>query len=215
MLLTSNSLDTKPISIGKLSEKCPHCNALYFKAEKNSTGCYTLCCSAGKIRVPLGDMPDEMIELFTGRDDLAKNFRENIRQYNNAMSFVSFGAKITPPPGYGPYCFKIQGMVHHRISPLYAETQKDSKYGQLYILDIDAANDIRFSRDANRGFKVEILTRLNEVLEKWNPYVKLYKTMHQKINEDSVLAAKENREPKNFVMRFYHESYSDKRRYND
>ena len=212
---TSNILHFKPFSIGELSEKCNYCSASYFKAEKNSTGHYTLCCSDGKIRVPPSEMPDEMVELFTGTDDLAKNFRENIRQYNNALSFVSFGAKITPPPGYGPYCFKIQGMVHHRVSSLYPENKKDSAYGQLYILDFDAANDIRLARGANSGLRREILNKLNGIFEKFNPYAKSYKTMHEKFTEDSALAVKENREPKNFVMRFYHEPNSDMRRYNN
>lgn len=113
-----------------------------------------------------------MIRLFTGSDDAAKNFRENIRQYNNALSFVSFGAKVTPPPGYGPYCFKIQEMVHHKVSSLYHENEKDSAYGQLYILDFDAANDIRLARDVNSGLKREILNKLNAVLEKYNPYIR-------------------------------------------
>lgn len=129
----SSILRFNPFSIGEISERCQYCSANYFKVEKNSKGHYTLCCSDGKIKVPLGDMPNEMIQLFTGKGDAAKNFRENIRQYNNALSFVSFGAKVTPSPGYGLYCFKIQGMVHHRVSPLYHENEKDSAYGQLYI----------------------------------------------------------------------------------
>ena len=203
------------ISVGELSEQCQHCSAFHFKAERNSLGRYTLCCFDGKIKIPLGKMPSRMIELFTGDDDLAKNFRENIRQYNNAMSFVSFGANITPPPGYGPYCFKIQGMVHHRVSPLYPDNKKDSAYGQLYILDFDEANNIRFSKESNKGFKAEVLTILNEVLYECNPYVKSYKTMHQKISEESASAIVQNRQPKNFVMRFYHEPSSDQRRFNN
>jgi len=160
-------------------------------------------------------MPDEMIQLFTGNDDAAKNFRNNIRQYNNAMSFVSFGAKVTPPPGYGPYCFKIQGMVHHRVSSLHSENVNDSAYGQLYILDFDAANDVRLARGANSGLRKEILSKLNGILQKWNLYVKSHKTMQEKITEDSALAAEENRPPKSFVMCFYHEPTSDMRRYNN
>lgn len=67
----------------------------------------------------------------------------------------------------------------------------------------------------NSGLKREILNKLNAVLEKYNPYVKSYKTMNDKLKEDSILASKENREPKNFIMRFYHELNADMRRYND
>ena len=138
-----------------------------------------------------------------------------MRQHNNALSFVSFGAKITPPPGYGPYCFKIQGMVHHRVSSLYCDKKENSLYGQLYILDFQTANDIRLSKSVNHELRSDILKMLNTALHKCNPYAKSYKMMHEVITEESASAAKENRETKNFVMRFYNESSSDKRRYND
>lgn len=39
--------------------------------------------------------------------------------------------------------------------------------------------------------------------------------MHQKISEECELALKQNREPLNFVMRFFHEPQSDPRRQNE
>ena len=153
--------------------------------------------------------------MFTGSDERAKNFRENIRQYNNAMSFVSFGAKVDLPPNYGPYTFRIHGMVHHRISSLYPDDSRNISYGQLYILDFAKANDIRMSHDANLSLAKPTLTHLSDLLNEFNPYVRSYKTMHQKIEEEKILALKENRSPLNFVMRFYHEPSADQRRYND
>jgi len=61
-----------------------------------------------------------------------KTLEKNIRQYNNAMSFVSFGTKVDLPPNYGPYTFRIR-VVHHRISPLYPKDLQSTSYGQLYI----------------------------------------------------------------------------------
>jgi hypothetical protein len=46
-------------------------------------------------------LPYEIFDLFVGENDESKHFREHIRQYNSAMSFVSFGSHITLPPGMG------------------------------------------------------------------------------------------------------------------
>lgn len=116
---------------------------------------------------------------------------------------------------YGPYSFRIYGMVHHKISPLYPNNSQSTLYGQLYILDIAKANEIRMPYDANNGLAKQTLTDLRDLLIKFNPYVRSYKTMHQKLEEEKVLVLKENRSPINFVMRFYHEPSADQRRYND
>lgn len=167
---------------------------------------------------PLGNIPNEMIQLFTANDDATKNFLGNIRQYNNAFSFVTFEAKVTPPTGYRPYYFKIHGMLHHKVSSLYPENKKDSAYGQLYILDCDAVNNIRLTRVVNSGLKKEILTKLNKILEKDNPYVptsNFIKSCTIKSLKILPWLQKKNREPKYFVMRFYHQPNSDMRRYNN
>ena len=67
-----------------------------------------------------------MIELFTGSNDLFKN----IGKYNNALSVVSFDTKITTAPGYGSYRLRIQS-IHHRISLLYVDKCGSSSFGQL------------------------------------------------------------------------------------
>lgn len=194
---------------------CKYCSGLYFKPEKNTAGKFTLCCYDGKIKLPPSTTLQEMKELFCGDNEISKNFRENIRQYNNAMSFVSFGAKVDLPPNYGPYTFRIHGMIHHRISPLYPDDPQSTSYGQLYILDFAKANEVRMSHDANKGLDKQTLTNLSDLLGKFNPYTRSYKTMHQKLEEEKALALKENRSPINFVMRFYHEPSTDQRPYND
>ena len=39
------------------------------------------------------------------------NFRNNIRNYNNA--FASFGTNVDIPQGHGTYCFRIHGQTYH------------------------------------------------------------------------------------------------------
>ena len=58
------------------------------------------------------------------------NFRKNIRSYNNALAFASFGANFESLSSSGPQVIIICGQIYH--NPNVNEAQK---YGQLYILD--------------------------------------------------------------------------------
>jgi len=71
------------------------------------------------------------------------------------------------------------------------------------------------SHEVNRDLAEETLTDLSNLLDKCNPYVPSYKTMLQKIEEEKLLALKEEHVPLNFVMKFHHEPSADQRRYND
>jgi hypothetical protein len=76
------------------------------------------CCLQGKIQLPrLQDPPQPLKHLLESKDDpVAKKFRENIRQYNFALSFTSLGVKLdrTVLDGHGPYVLHIQGELYHQ-----------------------------------------------------------------------------------------------------
>ncbi|KAF2353296.1 hypothetical protein FHG87_015951 [Trinorchestia longiramus] len=69
----------------------------------------------------------------------AVTHRQNIRNYNSAFAFASFSASIKPPPGRGPYCFRLQGQTYHYASNLHADDPEERRYGQLYILETNEA----------------------------------------------------------------------------
>ncbi|GBN02793.1 hypothetical protein AVEN_132536-1 [Araneus ventricosus] len=59
-----------------------------------------LCCHDGKVRLPnLTEAPDLFKELLCSNSQEAKNYRQQIREYNAALSFASMGAEIKAPPG--------------------------------------------------------------------------------------------------------------------
>ncbi len=73
-----------------------------------------------------------------------QNFHKYIRQYNNSVAFVSFGAKYignaskftNNPNGPAPYCLRIDGSIYHNIANnLLTEIEIDPTYSQLYVLD--------------------------------------------------------------------------------
>ncbi|GBM54671.1 hypothetical protein AVEN_121546-1 [Araneus ventricosus] len=57
-------------------------------------------CHDGKVRLPnLREAPDLFKELLCSNSQEAKNYRQQIREYNAALSFASLGAAIKAPPG--------------------------------------------------------------------------------------------------------------------
>ena len=77
----------------------------------------------------------------------SREFLNNIRSYNAAFAFASLGAQMAPPPGFGPYCFRIHGQIYHRTGGLHPPDGETGQYGQLYILDGSDALSVRAERN--------------------------------------------------------------------
>ena len=108
---------------------------------------FGMYCLQGKIALQLPQNPlRDLYNLFTGQHILSKEFLRDIWMYNNAFAFTSLGVhidnRINTGPGRGPYCFKIQGELHHRLGSLLpADTGQPVKYAQIYIYDsVEAMN---------------------------------------------------------------------------
>ncbi|KAF2357150.1 Multihem cytochrome [Trinorchestia longiramus] len=62
------------------------------------------------------------------------NLGQNIRNYNSAFTFASFGANLRPPPGRGPYCFDLQSQTYHYASNLQNHaTELTANYSQMQL----------------------------------------------------------------------------------
>ena len=98
----------------------------------------------------------------TFRHPNSKNFHDNIISINSALAFASMGANIAPPPGYGPYCFRINGKIYHRAGALHPINDDQRKFAQLYILDPDETSEQRLQINArcNPDLMAELYTRL-------------------------------------------------------
>ena len=74
-----------------------------------------------------------MIEIAQNRSTSYKK----IRQYNSLFAFTSMGANIIKDinRGEGPYVFRINGQIHHRIGSLIPEQGQAPQYAELYIFD--------------------------------------------------------------------------------
>ena len=75
--------------------------------------------------------------LLKGKSQKAQAFHQNIRAYNSSLAFASMyltGHEYTFK-GRGPYCFRINGQVYHKISQMQPETGKSPGFLQIYIYD--------------------------------------------------------------------------------
>lgn len=134
--------------LGKMEHKCQDCGALHFLKEKNARGKYSSCCAGGNVRLPpLSPYPVRFKNLLEGDTAEAKNFRANIRKYNSAMAFASFGyqpAKLSP----GIPVVAVHGQVYHITSACIVASDKP-KYSQIYFLDPEFATSARMTNPNN------------------------------------------------------------------
>lgn len=78
----------KSAVIGTMSKVCPHCKALKFKNEPQG-----LCCSIGKVKLPILNAPPEPLHTLVSRiTPQSRHFLNNIRRYNSCFQMTSFGA---------------------------------------------------------------------------------------------------------------------------
>ena len=78
----------------------PLCGAKLWESEKLSTSTkswykFSLCCGQGKVVLPpLASPPEMLMHLLTAADKRGREFRDNIRAYNSALSFASLGVNL-------------------------------------------------------------------------------------------------------------------------
>jgi hypothetical protein len=173
-------------SVGPFTFVCKFCEAVHFEGERTRSGNYTSCCRKGKLQLPdpPRPFPTWMREALTRPTNIFHNIlRPLSRQLNAAVSFVSLGANRVEPPGNGPYCYQINGTVHHTMRTLDVPGT-DKTYAQLYFMDNEAeANDIRMNHPANSKLNRNLLELVVDEIVNYNHYAVLFKMMREKIRE--------------------------------
>ncbi|UYV65733.1 hypothetical protein LAZ67_3005268 [Cordylochernes scorpioides] len=197
--------------IGGLDIVCPYCSALHFPGETVGSS----CCHKGKVILPtLSSFPYEMMELMTSNSVEAKYFQTNIRSYNSSLAFASMGAQVDVFSGQGPFCYRIHGQIYHLTGPLHPHGNRAPSYAQLYILDSEAANNTRIAASRPLECHPGILTLLDSVLRRVNPYTSAYRQMRQVELAEEHRARIENRQMCQVQMLIRQNHCRDLRRYN-
>lgn len=118
--------DDPQIDIGGLNKICHWCDAKKFAGEAAG-----MCCSGGKVHLPLLAMPPQPLsDLLLGTSAKSALFLSNTRSYNSAFQMTSFGAsREINEPGFMP-TFKVQGQVYHLIGSLLPD-EVEPRRGQV------------------------------------------------------------------------------------
>ena len=197
-----------PFSLGPMNKICPHCQAFRFLEESNN------CCHNGKVELPpLADYPSELKEMILGQGESSKHFIRDIRKYNSAMAFASFGCSVMAPPNQWNPTFKIHGQVYHRSGCLHPSEGTSPTYSQLYILEGHQAVEARLQVQANQTLRRNILIMLDTLLHRVNPYAAAYKHMADVERAMTEEAIANDQLPSTVTM--YFKRGPDQRRYND
>ena len=199
--------DIKLHSVGELCLTCRKCDARLFKGERTAPGnTFSFCCAQGQVQIPrIPRPPWPLDDYLTEQTPAAKHFRGNTRQFNNALSMASTGAKVSDRIASGVQSFTVCGKVHHRMGPLLPEQDARPAFAQLYILDPDAANSRRL--EIFPELSREVLDKLDQMLRQHNGFVSIFERAVQTSNQ-------ENKPELKLVLNADMTTVPDPRRYN-
>jgi Helitron helicase-like domain at N-terminus len=203
---------------GLMNTICNKCQSKNFAKEKPRDGKFNSCCRKGKIAISQTEpaYPSILRDLMSNVDNPDyRLFRENIRAINSSLSFASMGAQIANVPGTGPYCFKIQGQIYHMTSHINPNDGEIPQFAQLYVMDTTQAVAERMAHPQNTRISAYIIRQLDELLRRINPFAQAYRMMREIMEEERLLAERDNRSLPVVNMALFRDRRSDARRYNE
>ena len=162
------------------SKKCKRCHAYLFPSELDS-----FCCSDGKVKFPLRDPPAVLKEMLTNKDNKYRDFKDEIRSYNNSLAMASLGFdEMVRNPGWNP-TLKFRGKMYHSIGPLQPSDGRPRSFAQMYIsdpsMDTQAEVDRRIQsvtvERAEHKIDRATMLALQEMMHEHNPYVESFKAL--------------------------------------
>ncbi|XP_074096362.1 uncharacterized protein LOC141525697 [Cotesia typhae] len=213
--LSNTEIGTSEHYIGKFDVLCKHCNAKHFATEKisNKGTSFSDCCSHGKVVLdPLPQLPKELRSFFDYSHPQSKHFHDRVRAYNSSFSFASFNANLVNFQSR-PYCFKIQGQIYYQINTsLYPEENDIPRFGQLFIVDSNEANENRLANYSN--LDGNILQIIDNIMRTCNKFANSYQMMHEEIKKQEIAALQNNQTIPEMQLLFSLKPGMDRRRFN-
>ncbi|UYV65486.1 hypothetical protein LAZ67_3004489 [Cordylochernes scorpioides] len=154
-----------------------------------------------KVRIPdLPEPPEALRTLLDGSSPHSAEFMQRVRHYNNdfQMTYFGCGSRVVLP-GYMP-TFKVQGQVYHRIGSVLPPLNSDSRQLQPAFLQVFFIGDSSAEvATRHRNFpitKPQIVSILQDMLHRHNPYVHLFKASIEKMpSPDYKLVIKADKAP--------------------
>jgi hypothetical protein len=164
---------------------CKHCSALLFPNETSR-----VCCMNGKVKLADWKNPHPYIkDLFLGTNAKSVIFFKNVRSYNSIFSFVSLGVKLLDRSvPTGPYCFRIQGSMYHRIGSLLPSAGFDPQFAQIYFYDTDFEKQVEIRSKIFPDLDRDIISGIQIALQASHPYIQFFKTARDLWNASESLS---------------------------
>jgi hypothetical protein len=178
-------------TLGEMTIVCGKCGALHFLEERAaSSSCtnpqFTLCCAQGKVTLPpLAPPPKPLERLFTSNEADAKDFRQRIHSYNNALTFMSMGANLdTSVAQPDNYTYGLRSELYHRMGSLLPQPGEAPKFAQLYISDphVELAGWMANFGGLNR----DTMQSLQMMMHACNPYASIYQTAVERLQGGAI-----------------------------
>ncbi|KAL5176912.1 ATP-dependent DNA helicase pif1 [Glycine soja] len=181
------------IDIGDPVWECSHCKAMMWyderinKDKQTNKPRFSLCCSDGKIQLPLLHEPPHPLNhlLFNNQDPKAKNFQQYIRIYNLMFAFTSPDIKFDKSYNTrkGPPTFLIHGQTHNLIGSLLPMPNNPPKFAQLYIYDTDNEIINKLSQNPMHDMLDEqIIIAIKDMLDHHNHYAQRFRMARDKLH---------------------------------
>jgi hypothetical protein len=152
---------------------------------KNGEKSFSLCCSYGKYKLePEPEFPVLLQGLFTSNDAESREFRKNIHDYNNALSFTSRGFSGKPfvfHNNTGPPIFKVSGQMYHTMGNVLPSEGNCPQFSQMYVYDKDYELENRLKNVP--GLNQDTLQKLQNMIHEHNEFGKAYQSAAQKMKE--------------------------------
>ncbi|KAG2216561.1 hypothetical protein INT45_013570 [Circinella minor] len=169
-----------------MNVNCPFCNARMRIDERVKSSSvlnprFGICCTQGKIRLPLPRAPPTPLrELLTNHDESNENasdFHTHIRAYNTLFAFASIRAnwdRDLANRRNGVSTFRINGTMYHCLGSLRATTHAQAQFAQIYFADTQEQLARRTSLRSR--LNPDTIAMLQRVVETHNPFATTLQT---------------------------------------
>ena len=155
--------------------------------KETQRGAFSLCCACGDVMIPPVKEPSRLLkDLLTGGTQRNHDFRNNLRAYNSSLAFASMlltqEEYFKSKGSKGPYCYRINGQVYHRISQILPENGKAPGFSQIYIYDKEHELDNHLN-SFNTLYR-SLLKELQDMMKEINPYAQKYNHVSEMMKEN-------------------------------
>ena len=159
------------VYLGPMDQICEFCNARFWNVERTANGCYTACCSEGKIKLHKVQPPPQYIEdLLLGVSSDAKLFLKKSITYNTSVSFASITMNQHQfPTTKGVPTLRIGGSVYHNIGAVHPDANTQAKFMQCFFHD-GSVHEHTYFKFTER--EIAIQTGIMEHIRDHNPFLR-------------------------------------------